>query len=425
MRVATVALLVVAALAFPGLASAKSYRLTNADETFQIQGDGSVRVSERLTFSFSGTFHGAYRLIPDDRRPVDQRRLGQRGRDELRARCERGDWIERRSWDVRSRADAGRVDAGRLALRGGRHAPHVHRLLRAAPVRRGVLGRRRPLPPGVGEPVACRARPSARDDRASRAGHDAGEECVPRVGHPASVKGSVKLASAGTVTVDATGIPPTQFVEADVAFPARLVTGADVVQHAGAGLDAIVAREKQIFSSPYGNAPTPVGSTSGGGGIFHWISTTSSSSSSRRSSLVASSASSEARAAAPAASAVHSAGVAGAEEAEEEAAPGDGRIRSWRRAAAATPITSHATTTRTQRCGRRGRLRARAPPARRAARHRRAAASRGGTSSRRARARRGRGGARRAGRPAQRSRSLNGVDHDDHDQERLCPVHGP
>jgi len=49
-RVATVALMVVAALAFPGLASAKSYRLTNADESFQIQGDGSVRVSERLTF---------------------------------------------------------------------------------------------------------------------------------------------------------------------------------------------------------------------------------------------------------------------------------------------------------------------------------------------------------------------------------------
>src|SRR4029077_6345939 len=26
--------------------------------------DGSVRVNERLTFFFSGTFHGAYRLIP-------------------------------------------------------------------------------------------------------------------------------------------------------------------------------------------------------------------------------------------------------------------------------------------------------------------------------------------------------------------------
>src|SRR6185437_3900553 len=89
-------------------------------------------------------------------------------------------------------------------------------------------------------------------------------------GHPASVKGSVKLASSSTVTVDATGIPATQFVEADVAFPARLVGGTDVVPHAGAGLDAIVAREKQIFSSPYGNAPSPIGSTSGGGGVFRW-----------------------------------------------------------------------------------------------------------------------------------------------------------
>jgi hypothetical protein len=34
-RVATVAFLIVFALAFPGLANAKSYRLTNADETFR------------------------------------------------------------------------------------------------------------------------------------------------------------------------------------------------------------------------------------------------------------------------------------------------------------------------------------------------------------------------------------------------------
>jgi hypothetical protein len=63
-RVAGVAFLIVAALAFPGPAQAKSYRLVNADKTFRVQQDGSVKVVEQLTFSFSGTFHGAYRLIP-------------------------------------------------------------------------------------------------------------------------------------------------------------------------------------------------------------------------------------------------------------------------------------------------------------------------------------------------------------------------
>ena len=53
-----------AALATAAPALAKSYRIVRADETYRIQPDGSVLVTERLTLAFQGHFHGAYRLIP-------------------------------------------------------------------------------------------------------------------------------------------------------------------------------------------------------------------------------------------------------------------------------------------------------------------------------------------------------------------------
>ena len=43
------------ALVFAQPAFSKTYRLTNADEIFQLAADGSVHVTERLTFAFSGT----------------------------------------------------------------------------------------------------------------------------------------------------------------------------------------------------------------------------------------------------------------------------------------------------------------------------------------------------------------------------------
>jgi hypothetical protein len=65
MRAALVVVgLTLAALVAVPTALAKSYHLTKADETFVIQRDGSVLATEALAFEFSGSFHGAYRLIP-------------------------------------------------------------------------------------------------------------------------------------------------------------------------------------------------------------------------------------------------------------------------------------------------------------------------------------------------------------------------
>ncbi|HVL65206.1 MAG TPA: DUF2207 domain-containing protein, partial [Actinomycetota bacterium] len=45
-------------------ATAKSYTLPNAHIEVQVRNDGSIRVVEHLTYSFSGDFSGAYREIP-------------------------------------------------------------------------------------------------------------------------------------------------------------------------------------------------------------------------------------------------------------------------------------------------------------------------------------------------------------------------
>jgi len=59
-----VSALAVGALAAAPAAWAKSYHLASAVETFRIQHDGSVLATEALTFDFTGSFHGAFRLIP-------------------------------------------------------------------------------------------------------------------------------------------------------------------------------------------------------------------------------------------------------------------------------------------------------------------------------------------------------------------------
>src|SRR5579864_9717736 len=64
LRVGVVAFVPLALLAAPAQALAKSYRISIADETFQVESDGSIQATERLTFAFAGAFHGAYRLIP-------------------------------------------------------------------------------------------------------------------------------------------------------------------------------------------------------------------------------------------------------------------------------------------------------------------------------------------------------------------------
>jgi uncharacterized membrane protein len=63
-RVLIVAVIVVAVLGASPNALAKSYSLPSADVEVRIQPDGTVEVTEHLTYSFSGFFSGGYRDIP-------------------------------------------------------------------------------------------------------------------------------------------------------------------------------------------------------------------------------------------------------------------------------------------------------------------------------------------------------------------------
>src|SRR5690349_11752312 len=53
-----------AALAIAGTAEAKTFSLPEAAVTVQVARDGSLLVTEHITYSFSGQFSGGYRDIP-------------------------------------------------------------------------------------------------------------------------------------------------------------------------------------------------------------------------------------------------------------------------------------------------------------------------------------------------------------------------
>lgn len=61
---ATLAALMVAALAFPGAALAKDWRIDRMDVVLDVQKDGDVLVSETVTFTFQGPFTFVGRVIP-------------------------------------------------------------------------------------------------------------------------------------------------------------------------------------------------------------------------------------------------------------------------------------------------------------------------------------------------------------------------
>jgi hypothetical protein len=53
-----------ASLLIAAPAAAKSFNLTNADVEIVVEPDGSVSVTEHITYDFDGSFTGAWRDIP-------------------------------------------------------------------------------------------------------------------------------------------------------------------------------------------------------------------------------------------------------------------------------------------------------------------------------------------------------------------------
>jgi hypothetical protein len=262
------------ALVAAAAASAKSYHLTSAVETFRIEHDGSVLATEALTFDFSGSFHGAFRLIPAAAgESIDHVQVSSDGVPyEPGADASVGSSGPPQSYGVMT-TDTGWTqvawhfdaqDSARTFVVSYR----MHRFVRAysdvGNLYLQVWGDQWPVRLDHLHAVVIFPGPATDADRA---------QGLLRVwGHPASVSGSVAIAGPDRVTIDATAIPRRQFVEVDTTFPRHLLTATgSVVVKPGAGLQQVVARERKIYSSPYGPSPYPVASPAGGGGTGLWV----------------------------------------------------------------------------------------------------------------------------------------------------------
>src|SRR6266566_3484313 len=58
------AVVVVLLSSFSTPAWARSYHIAKFNSTIHVDEDGSARISEQITFAFSGSFQGVYRNIP-------------------------------------------------------------------------------------------------------------------------------------------------------------------------------------------------------------------------------------------------------------------------------------------------------------------------------------------------------------------------
>jgi hypothetical protein len=266
--------LLVSALAFAALlvapaALAKSYHVTKADETFVIQRDGSVLATEALTFEFSGSFHGAYRLIPAaPGESIDQvqvsadgvpynpgadARVGSAGAPQTYGVITTDTGWTQVAWHFDAQ------DSARTFIVSYRMRGFVRAYSDVGNLYLQVWGDQWPVRLDSLRAVVIFPGPETKADHT--------RQLVRVWGHPASVRGSVAVAGTDRVTIDASNVRARQFVEIDTTFPRHLLGGAgSFVVRPGAGLALVAARERRIYSSPYGPGPSPVASPSGGGG---------------------------------------------------------------------------------------------------------------------------------------------------------------
>jgi uncharacterized membrane protein len=257
--------LLVGLLIVPG-AFAKDYRILQATEIFRIQPDGSVLAAETLTFTFNGDFHGAYRLIPSaGAEAIDQVNVAENGvpyapSGDAHVGSSSADatygvlqtpegwtqvaWHFTASYEPRTFTVSYRLlryvtaysDVGDLYYQAwGDQWPVMLDHLHAEVIF--------PTPPTTAEKQSVRI-----------------------WGHPASVTGRTTILS-DRVILDADSVPAHQYVNFEAIFPRRMLTASDYAIHnPNTGLEQIVAREKQVFASPYGTSPAAQAAPSGGSG---------------------------------------------------------------------------------------------------------------------------------------------------------------
>jgi uncharacterized membrane protein len=241
------AVLVVGLFLAPAEAQAKSFTLPKADVVADVQPDGSVVITENITYDFSGSFEGGYREIPlKDGMSVSDVSVSENGSQYAPgASAELGSSGAPGTYGTANLGNAYRIVWHYRATDEERTFTVSYRLNGLAVAYDDVVD------------VYWQAwgdewqEPLDSLDAAMNLPGDPQKGDVKVFGHPASVNGETSL-GAGRVspTLVASDVPPEQFVEMRVVFPRELLTstgGARVKQ--GDGLQKIMDQEAAEASS--------------------------------------------------------------------------------------------------------------------------------------------------------------------------------
>jgi len=225
-------------------ASAKSYTLPAADVDLELQPDGSLLVTERITFAFSGPFSGAYRDIPLRRgEAITEVTVLENGvAYHPGASTVLGSSGDPGTYGVEDRGSVVRVVWHYAAVDEERIFTIRYRMTGVAVVYDDVVD--------VDFQVWGREWSTGVDRVDARLRFpgtvDPGEVLV--YGHPATVEGRTSLGADGvSPSLEAWHVPAHQFVELRVLLPRRVLAGTDGARVVtGAGKETIVGAEAAL-----------------------------------------------------------------------------------------------------------------------------------------------------------------------------------
>ncbi len=235
---ATAALVVLVAIP----AAAKSYHIESADVTIEVMPDGSLLVTERLTFDFDGTFSGAYRDVPlAVNETFELVSIG----DELVQYQPGGcSWLGCSSppgtYGLDQQPGLARMVWHHSSNNQTRTFELVYRMKGVVTVYDDVADLQYKV---WGDQWGVRA------DRVTASvllPDDASPGDLRVYGHPYGVEGETSLGDDGvSPSLEARNVPPHRFVEIRVVLPPRLLSSSEgVTISAGAGLDVILDEEE-------------------------------------------------------------------------------------------------------------------------------------------------------------------------------------
>lgn len=223
-------------------AFAKSFHIAEADVTIEVEENGTLLVTERLTYDFDGSFEGAYRDIPL-RGDVDFEfvSIGDEQGSYDSGGCA---WIGCSSpagtFGISRMSGLARVIWHHVSTDETRTFELVYRMTQVVTVYDDVADL---LFKVWGEEWAVRA-DVVTAEVILPTGASEGEVLV--YGHPYGVDGETSLGQDGvSPNLEAHGVSPNTFVEIRVVFPPNLLTSSEgVTVVAGAGQDIILGEEE-------------------------------------------------------------------------------------------------------------------------------------------------------------------------------------